>query len=392
MRKQFKNGLIIIFSLFITGCLNHQKYTGTINKLGGEIIEEIAVEETFDTLVEEAPKSDILPFGEFHKYDKNPILFSSGTGFESMAVFNPTAILKDEIIYMFYRAENWGSENWPDQSIRPKGWKADKEWPGVSTIGLATSKDGINFIKKKEPVIAPEFDYEIIGGCEDPRISKVNGLYYMTYTGMGLPNRVGKMCIATSKDLINWKKHGPIFDWEENCKAGVIIPEIVNGKYWMYFGDKNIWLASSVDGINWMCDKETDVLFSPREGKFDSLLCEPGPTPVITEKGIVLIYNGATKGDRYNRRMTNYGDPAVLGASKLREYSTGWALFSKEDPSKLIARSDKPFLEISEDFEKRGQVDNVLFTSGLIEKDNKWYMYYGCADTYIGVAISEGVE
>ena len=392
MKNQFKISIIIILTLFISGCSNNEKKSTDANKKRENILGQMTIKGNIDTLGGGGNQSNILPFGKFHKYDKNPILFSSGTGFESMAVFNPTVILKDGIVYMFYRAENWGSENWPDQSIRPKGWTADKEWPGVSSIGLATSKDGINFIKRKEPVIVPEYDYEIIGGCEDPRISKVNNLYYMTYTGMGLPNRVGKMCIATSRDLIHWKKYGPIFNWEEHCKAGAIVPEIINGKYWMYFGDKNLWLASSTDGIHWTCDKEKDVLFSPRKGKFDELLCEPGPAPVITKKGILLIYNGATKGDRQNRRMVNYGSPEVLGAKKLREYSTGWALFSKKDPSKLIARSDKPILKITESFEKRGQVDNVLFSSGLVKKSNKWYIYYGCADTYIGVAIAGGVE
>ncbi|HJO94465.1 MAG TPA: glycoside hydrolase family 130 protein [Victivallales bacterium] len=336
---------------------------------------------------------DYLPFGKVCKYDKNPILRATGTKFESMAVFNSTAILVNDTVYLFYRSENWGMENWNPANVRPKGWTWRDEWPGVSTIGMATSKDGINFTRSKKPAIAPDHDYEQIGGCEDPRITKIDDFYYMTYTGVGLPNRVSKLCLATSKDLVNWEKHGPILKgWDNgNNKSGAILPKKINGKYWMYFGCTNIWLASSEDGIHWKSDINKDVVLRPRKNHFDSALCESGPSPVFTDKGILLIYNGAA--DNNVLRMVDYGNPSVLTASKKgdRKYATGWALFSKDDPSKLIARSDKPILEITEDFEKRGQVNNVLFSEGLVLLNNKWHIYYGCADTYIGVATAENI-
>ena len=320
----------------------------------------------------------------FEKYEGNPILLPQGTGFESMAVFNPAVILDNGTFYMFYRAENWGAENWKPENKRPEGWTEEKEWTGVSVVGLAVSEDGINFKRRDKPVIVPEYEYENIGGCEDPRIVKIADTFYLTYTGVGSKNRISKLCLAASKDLINWKKHGPIIDWN-GSKAGAIIPEKINGKYWMYFGASNMWLANSKDLIHWKCDKERDVVLRPRDGNFDERLVEPGPTPIITEDGILLIYNGATFGA--TPRTGHY--TCKTREKELRKYATGWALFSKDDPSKLIARSDKPILQITEDFEKKGQVSNVVFSQGLVKKEDRYYLYYGCADTYIGVALAE---
>ena len=329
----------------------------------------------------------------FKKYEGNPVLLPSGTGFEAMAVFNPATILEKGKFYMFYRAEGWGAENWPKWNERPAGWNEDKDWPGISVIGLAISDDGINFKKMEFPVIVPEFDYENIGGCEDSRIVKIGDTFYLTYTGVGgtytdagVKNKISRLCMATSKDLTNWKKHGPLFSEEwEDTRAGAIIPEKINGKYWMYFGASNIWLAHSTDLINWTCDKEKDVVLKPRDGFFDEQLVESGPPPVVTDEGTLLIYNGADFGAPL--RIGHY--TVGIGEEKERFYRVGWALFSKDDPSKILARSDKPILEPVEEFEKNGQVSNVVFSQGLVKKDNVYYLYYGGSDTYIGLAISK---
>ena len=335
--------------------------------------------------LDSAMSEELSWVGRFEKYQGNPILSPRGTGFEAMAVFNPAIILNNGKFYMFYRAEAWCPENWEPWNVRPEGWTEEKEWPGISVIGLAVSNDGISFKRTDKPLIIPEYRYENIGGCEDPRIVKIEDTFYLTYTGVGSKNRISKLCLATSKDLINWEKCGPIIDWD-GAKSGAIIPEKINGKYWMYFGDTNIWLANSKDLIHWKCDKEKDVVLRPREGYFDSKLVEPGPAPIMTEDGILLIYNGATKGAE--PRMGHY--TCMIGQKNLRKYATGWALFSKTDSSKLIARCEKPILEVTEDFERNGQVSNVVFAEGLVKKEDKYYLYYGCADTYIGVALSEG--
>lgn len=284
------------------------------------------------------------PLGPFVK-QRDPILLPQGTGFECKAVFNPAAIMHGDSIYMLYRAEDWTGTG---------------KWNGVSTIGLAVSKDGIDFERHKEPVLRPELPYEIPGGVEDGRIIKVDDTFYLTYTAYdGVSAR---LCLATSKDLMNWQKKGPIISWDWS-KSGAILSEKIGDRYIMYFGDSNIWIACSNDLLRW--EVEARPVLRPRKGYFDSRLVEPGPPPIVTADGILLIYNGADDSNRY---------------------SVGWVLFSKDDPTKVMARADQPILEPTESWEKYGQVYNVTFAEGLVKKGDTWYLYYGAADTYVGVA------
>jgi predicted GH43/DUF377 family glycosyl hydrolase len=284
----------------------------------------------------------------FKKSRENPILLPLNTYFENKDVFNPSLIVVDDIIYMLYRAED---RVWPI-------------WKGTSRIGLAKSKDGVHFERKREPVIIPEHDYERPGGCEDPRVVKIEDTFYLTYTGWSLD--AVNLCLARSKDLVHWDKLGPIFPW--STKSGAILPQKINGKYIMYFGDKDIWIAYSDDLIHWTAREEP--VLRRRPGYFDSELVEPGPPPILTDEGILLIYNGNKKG--------------------LRKYSTGAVLFSKDDPTKVLKRTDVPFLEPEEPHEIYGQVSNVVFTEGLIKVGNTWHLYYGGADSNINVATFTG--
>ncbi len=297
-----------------------------------------------------------FPFKRFEKYENNPILSPRGDGFESKGVYNPSVIMANDTIYMFYRSQ---------------------EEHGQSTIGLAKSVDGINFERNSEPVIVPEYDYELPGGCEDPRIVKVGDTYYLTYTGYSLKGTPS--CLATSSDLVNWDKYGPIVPE----KSAAILNEKINGKYLLYYGDSNMWIAHSTNMIDWEVIDEP--VMKPRKGYFDEGLVEPGPPPVITEDGILLIYNGNIP----KERAMELGK--IEGREKVREYATGWALFSKEDPTKVMARCDEPFLKVTQDYEIYGQINDVVFSGGLVNIDGKSFLYYGCADTYIGVAISEQI-
>jgi len=286
------------------------------------------------------------PIGKLKKYRKNPILNPCRrTKFESAAVYNGTAIKKGRRIYLFYRAE----QHYYDKYI--------------SKIGLAISKDGFKFKRyKKNPIIFPEKSYEK-RGCEDPRITEIDGKYYMTYVGFS--GKKTGIALAESDDLINWRKRGIIM---KNAKSGALISEKINGKYHMYFGDTNIYLASSKNLKDW-CVEEQPVL-TPRQGKFDSGLVETGPCPIITNKGIFLIYNSSN-------------DP------KGGEYNVGCAMFSKNNPSKLIARTNKPVLSATCAWENYGKVNYVVFAEGLVKNDKEYLIYYGGADKSMGVACGK---
>lgn len=285
----------------------------------------------------------------FVKYEGNPIITPQGDTWEAKDVFNPAAWSDGVQIYLLYRGEDTTGIG---------------DWNGTSRIGLATSTDGIHFNREPEPIYEPVDEWELPGGAEDPRIVQIEDMFYMTYTAYD--GETARQALASSPDLQNWERHGLIFPELGWTKAGAIVPEKIDGRYWMYFGDTNIWIAWSEDLINWTPIEEP--VMRPREGMFDSGLIEPGPTPLITEQGILMLYNSA--------------DEDLV-------YRTGQALFDKNDPTKLLRRSDDYFMEPDEELEVDGQIPNVVFIEGYAELDGKGFLYFGMGDSGIGVAVRE---
>ncbi|MFT4533315.1 MAG: putative GH43/DUF377 family glycosyl hydrolase [Saprospiraceae bacterium] len=359
----------------------------------------------------ESKKSELLPqgpnnwaFTAFEKVDSlNPILNPTASlkfecpiskeqrNWEERNVLNPSAIVKDGAVYLFYRAQDLS---------------------GTSRIGLAISSDGLNFKKQESPVFYPDNDsmkvYEwnyrkmnnskiedckncYFDGVEDPRIiESEDGVYYMTYTAYD--GKTARLAIASSKDLMTWTKHGLVLKDEKYAdqwsKSGAIVVDVIgnknvakkiDGKYWMYFGDTNLFIAKSDDLINWeVCiNDENEKMISvlhPRMGYFDSRLVEPGPYAIYREEGIQLIYNGSN--------AANYNDPALPRFT----YAAGQALFDKDKPYKLIDRTENYFIYPDKDYEKIGEVNEVCFVEGLVKFKDMWFLYYGTADSKIAVA------
>lgn len=304
---------------------------------------------------------------------------------EGFYTFNPAAILKNDSIVVLYRSE--------DKTGTVIGTR-------TSRIGYATSSNGIIFKRSKTPVLYPANDgqrqYEWPGGCEDPRVAMAeDGTYVILYTQWN--RKVPRLGVATSKDLLRWTKHNPAFMkayggkfCNRPHKSASIITEIkngkqviskINGKYWMYWGEEHVYGATSTDLVNWtpLVDNAGELLelMSPRKGFFDSHLTECGPPAIVTGQGIILLYNGKNRAD---------GDRDTL--SPANTYAAGQALFDKNDPSKFISRLDKPFFRPMEPFEKSGQYQaGTVFIEGMVYFKNKWFLYYGCADSFVGVAI-----
>jgi predicted GH43/DUF377 family glycosyl hydrolase len=234
--------------------------------------------------------------------------------------------------------------------------------------------------------------YEWKGGIEDPRIvGSEDGTYIMTYTSYD--GKVARLCLASSKDLFTWKKHGLVLDEEQYrdtwSKSGAIVARLqgeniiatrINGKYWMYFGDTDLFMATSEDLIHWdpalnQESRKMIKVLNPRPGYFDSRLVEPGPFALLQDKGILLIYNGSN--------AANYNDPDLPKYT----YAAGQALFDSENPFKLIDRMDQNFIHPDKPYERTGEVNEVCFVEGLVWFKGKWLLYYGTADSKIAVAL-----
>jgi predicted GH43/DUF377 family glycosyl hydrolase len=300
-------------------------------------------------------QGDDWPFGTWRRAARAPLVAPQGDGWEAAGTFNPAVIQLDSQIVMLYRAQDRN---------------------GTSRLGYATSTDGLRFTRRPEPVLSPEADYERGGGVEDPRLVKIGDTYYLTYTGYN--KKDAQLCLATSRDLVHWRRIGVILPayrgrWNMGwTKSGAIVPEKIDGKYWMYYlgtaADKTdqMGLAVSADLMHW-----TDALDRPvlphRPGRFDSRVVEPGPPPIVTPDGIVLIYNGA--------------DDSLV-------YRTGIARFDRTDPRRLLSRTDTPVFAPDVGWERAGQVPNVVFVEGMIRRGRHWLFYYGGADKYVGVATA----
>jgi predicted GH43/DUF377 family glycosyl hydrolase len=303
-----------------------------------------------------------FPLGPFKPFEGNPILRPQGDGWESASVYNPAAVVKDGQVVLLYRAH------------------ADDI---VSHVGLATSDDGIHFDRHPEPVLSPSEDYDRYG-AEDPRVTEVDGTYYMTYTGWD--RKHAQLCLATSTDLFTWTKHGPLFGdfntflprgngvdgaWS---KAGGILPEKVDGRYLMYFGEGSIYHAWSDDLITWApCPQDEPVMLPTPPGTFGEFLVEVGPQPIVTDNGLILLlHNAAVK----------FEDGTV-------RYTCGQLLFDPADPGTILAEMKRPWLEPSTYEDQHGLVSNVTFVEGLVHFKGTWFAYYGQSDSTLGVATYE---
>lgn len=304
---------------------------------------------------------------------------------EANDVFNPAAAVKGGRIYVLYRSE--------DRSGQGIGQR-------TSRLGMAESTDGIHMKRRSKPVFYPAEDnqqtFEWPGGCEDPRVAVTeDGVYVMFYTGWN--KKVPRLAVATSKDLVHWDKHGPAFynAYEGRfkdlaSKSASIVTKVVNGKqvitkmngkYMMYWGEHFINIATSDDLVNWTPQldehNELKAVVRPRAHYFDSDLTECGPPAILTDKGILVLYNGKNKGG-------DGGDKHYTANT----YAAGQVLFDANDPGRVVARLDTPFFVPTESFEKSGQYPaGTVFVEGMVYYKKKWFLYYGCADSRVAVAV-----
>src|SRR5918993_2535688 len=335
----------------------------------------------------------------FYKPAENPILSADSTlvfydslkqeivKWQKADVFNTAAIVKDGKVYLFTRSE--------DNPAAHLGGR-------TSRIGLAVSDDGLRFKHFPAPVLYPRDDafkkYDYPGGCEDPRVVETeDGRYVMVYTSWNYD--VPRLSAAVSSDLRHWTKTGPVFATAHNgkflnmaSKSGSMITKMKNGrpvlaklkgKYWMYWGEHFVNLAWSENLADWhpLLDKSGELkqTMKTRPGKFDSDLTECGPPAIITEKGILLLYNGKNSTDEK-------ADPSLPKGT----YSVGQVVFDINDMETIKSRSEQFILKPSLPHEITGQYKaGTTFAEGLVFFKGKWFLYYGTADSFVGVAIAK---
>lgn len=297
--------------------------------------------------------------------DQNPILKPKRIhSWEAEAVFNGCPIRKDGKIYLVYRALSL-----------PHYHTFAKTKLMVSDIGIAESIDGINFHNRKR-FITPELSWENFG-CEDPRVTKIDNVYYIFYTALSVypfrPEGI-KIGLAISKDLISIEEKHLVTTF--NSKGMALFPEKINDKFavilsvntdmpptkiCLAFFDKvdNIWEETYWN--KWYENFQKNALLAPRNPE-DHV--EVGAPPIKTNEGWLIIYS----------YIRNYFSQKPL-------FGIEAALLDLKNPFKIIAKTNTPILTPEEYYEKIGLVPNVIFPSGALYEKNFISLYYGASDT-----------
>ncbi len=319
------------------------------------------------------------------------ILEETSLKFEARGVLNPACIKVDDIVHMFYRAMSMS---------------------GISSIGYCQLKNNKVIKRLDRPVLFPEYEYEK-KGVEDPRIVFIENKYYMTYTAFDGKNAM--IAYATSSDLINFKKGGVIspkityeeadkifrkanigekYDFFEKIyeksfgeevllwdKDACLFPKKINNKYALlhrilpsvqvsFFND-----FSELSTVYWKkyLEKINDYVVIDPELSFENEYVGAGCPPIETAYGWLLIYHCA---ERINNNL---------------QYHSSAALLNIKNPLSVLNRLKKPLFSPVENWEKVGNVNNVVFPTGAVTKKGRLYIYYGAADKLIA-SKSLGLE
>ncbi len=300
---------------------------------------------------------------QIRRYSRNPILEPSGENWEVQGVFNPTIIKEGNNYHLLYRALS------APQLIK------NKQVP-LSVIGQTKSSDGINFGQRKI-FLAPQESWEEFG-CEDPRVTKLEDEYFIFYTALSdFPPKAEniKLAVALSPDLEKVTERHLVTPF--NAKAMALFPQKIKDQY-VAILTVNTDLPPSLIAIAYF--KEKQEIWSPQYwhhwyqnlshhllavSRLNSDQVEVGPPPLKTQAGWLLIYSHI---QRY--RSPDY---RLFGVEAL--------LLDLNNPQKIIARTTKPFLIPEEWYELKGLVPRVTFPSGLLQKNEELWLYYGAADT-----------
>lgn len=315
------------------------------------------------------------------------VLESRKLTFEAEGVLNPACVEKDGVIHMFYRAVAKGN---------------------FSSIGYCQMKDGKVIERWNKPILAPEFEYEK-HGMEDPRITFLEGTYFLFYTAYDGKN--ARIAYATSQDLVKFEKKGLLspsitYDLAEDIfresvrdrqrysffekvyrayngddvllweKDALLFPKKINGKYALIhrvLPGIQLCLFDSFDDLNnknyWVSHLEnlsSNIIMDP-VGEYESAYIGGGCPPVETEDGWLFIYHSV---DIDNGK---------------KKYHAAAVLLDKDNPQKVVGRLQYPLFSPKEDWETGGVVNNIVFPTSALVIGSVLDIYYGAADCKIGL-------
>lgn len=284
------------------------------------------------------------------RYGKNPILTKKMVPFQVNSIFNPGAVKYMNKYILLCRVE------------MPNG---------RSSFVIAESNNGYDFQVNDKPCLTPdvhgEFYKYVQWGIEDPRITNVGEVYYITYTGYS--EYMPLVMLSETKDFKSFKIHGPIS--EPSNKDSAIFPEKINGYYWKVDRPsaelrRDIWISRSPDLIHWGSPK---FLMEPLAGTWENDKIGSSSQPIKTKKGWLMLYHG------------------VRGFGISSTYRLGALLMDLEKPWIVKARTQEPILSPEFDYERIGDVMNVVFSNGwIVEENGDVKIYYSGADTNICLA------
>lgn len=299
----------------------------------------------------------------FRRFESNPIIVPDKThSWESKATFNPAVLKIKNKTHILYRALSMDN---------------------TSSVGYASTQDGISIEDRQEmPVYIPRENFELKkvadgnSGCEDPRLTKIGKIIYMCYTafdGIG-PPRVAVTSI-TEKNFLEkkwqWEKPALITPAGLDDKDTCIVSEKIGGKYFVLHRVGDEICGDYLKSLNFKTEtvKKCIRIMGPRINTWDSSKVGITAPPLKTKYGWLLLYHGVSKSHS--------------------TYRVGAVLLDLKDPAIVLARTADPIFEPEEQYEKFGVVNNVVFPCGMVVQNNLLYIYYGGADTVIGVATIE---
>ena len=272
-------------------------------------------------------------------------------------------LTKDDIPYKVQTVHNAGVTKFDGRYIMLFRSLLDT---GRSIIGLAESEDGFNFKPRPEPFMVPGkepilSEYEEFG-VEDPRITSIEGAYYITYSAYSANGvRIG---LAKTTDFESVKKVG--FITQADYRNTVLFPEKINGRYAKLdrphsdISPWSIWISFSPDLHHW---GDSRLVMKPVTYHWDEMKIGPGAPPIRTDKGWLSIYHGVF--------------PTMDGAV----YRLGVALHKLDDPAQVLGVGNRWILQPEDEWEMVGYVHNVVFTCGAVpEDDGTLKLYWGGAD------------